>query len=1705
MSLTLVVQLFTPLMQVTAAEVPTGITKMAAKAKGNNEAELDLSLDNPNEDKRTEKVNLSPNAHVKQIPATNLVSTTGKDVGTYEIKEHEIDFVINGKVSDQVKVPVVFTDDNTTEQVIFTSGQLQAKVNLPNKQDAVANSEQEASQTSDTSSVTGKSKVAASSVTSSASSDSTIASEKAAISAKKSQSVKNAAKVKDEAGEDISQYLPASSNGTIITGATLKFTDSDGNEVPEDKITTDTQVSLSYTWAIPNELKDNYDIKAGDYFDFKLPANVQYKPQSNGNLGEYGSYSIKADGTVRFTFNSNVENASDIQGTFDYNRAQIKVDEPGDKTITIDTTSGPIEHNIVVHPKNGNDIAKSVRTSPAQNAQSIKWNVDVNTSLNELKDAKITDDLPQELKMSTSEHPVVKVLNVGVDGSKTEEATLTENTDYTVDDAGNITLIGTYAKTSKAFRVIYTTDIESSAIPDDGGNVSVTNKATLTNDGKDYDASATASLSYGKLLEKSMSNTNQGQKLNWTIKYNGGDKKLAKGTKLVDKLSGDQIYDGEPKLVYLDGPNKGQTVAASDYTVAYSDDKKEMTITFTNGLDQAVEIQYGSKITGPINGSTVVNNSVSSDGKTVETGQNQIGEQGIIKGRNKVDYNQKTVEWNVTINSGRQEMKNWSAEDTLPEGLTLNKDSVKITDTDSGKVLEPGKEYQITDTSAGFKIEFLGALKDSATHRYDLTYTTSFDTSKLGENQKSWVNKINATWTDVNGETHHNEGQASFTPKVEYINDASKSGSYNANNKHITWTVVANYNQRDLKNAQIVDTLQGDPKYVDGSAKLYEATINPDGSYTLGDEVTSGGINYDESSRTITAKLADGNKAYVLKYETSLEGQVIDKTSYNNTATYTNNGQKQDVTAQVSVPNSDEVAYKTGQQDPDDSAYALWDIYVNREQSTLSDVTVTDYPTGDQYLEKENVHVYGTKVSSDGKSVTIDKSNELKQGTDYTVDIDTDQMTGVQTMTVKFKNKISTSYVVEYRALITTPEASATLGNTAEVTAKGLKDGGKTVEKDITVENSGGTSSGTNYNYRLTKVDQDDPDKVLPGVKFELWTSKLVNGQTVKGQAFRTSTTDKDGKIQWNNLKSGTYFLVEKSALSGYQTAADKKIVINDSQADSDHLVSQQVTNEKVKTNVSGSKTWKDNNDQDGKRPSEIKVNLLANGKKVKEQAVKAGTDGSWKYNFTNLDKFDVNGDPIAYTVNEEKVPGYQTSYDGTDITNTHEVAKTNVSGQKIWKDHDDQDGKRPSEITVNLLANGQKVDSQTVSAKNGWKYEFKDLDKYKAGQEIKYTVKEDNVAGYKTSYDGNNIVNTHQPEKISLDGNKSWNDNDDQDGNRPDSITLHLLKNGQEVKGAVQTVTAKNDWKYSFKDLDKYEKGQEVKYTVTEDNVPDYTANVSDATKVVNTYSPGKTSATVTKAWNDKDDQDGLRTNVKVQLYANGEPYGQPVELSQDQDWTHTWTDLNQRKGKKDIKYTVREVNTPDGYTSTVKDDNQGNMIITNTHEVAKTNVAGQKTWKDNNDQDGKRPSKIIVNLLADGKKVASKTVTAKDDWKYSFTGLDKYQAGKEVKYTITEDQVNGYTTQIKGNDLINTLNHKGVIPGDHSSNNKINHPTNSQGNNQQNVKKNPAKKHGILAFLPKTGEMNPGSFAILGLLVVVIVLGAGAYVFGRKTRNKD
>ncbi|MGN8738467.1 Cna B-type domain-containing protein, partial [Bilifractor sp. HCP3S3_D3] len=478
--------------------------------------------------------------------------------------------------------------------------------------------------------------------------------------------------------------------------------------------------------------------------------------------------------------------------------------------------------------------------------------------------------------------------------------------------------------------------------------------------------------------------------------------------------------------------------------------------------------------------------------------------------------------------------------------------------------------------------------------------------------------------------------------------------------------------------------------------------------------------------------------------------------------------------------------------------------------------------------------------------------------------------------------------------------------------------------------------------------------------------------------------------------------------------------------AEGGYVITNSYTPEK--TTISGTKTWDDNNNQDGKRPGSITVKLLADGTKAAEKTVTA--EDGWKYSFEDLPVYK-NGQKIKYSIAESAVKNYSTTIEGYNITNSYTPEKTSLSVLKRWNDTENQDGKRPNSVNVQLYADGEASGKTvTLTKSNNWLYTWTELPMYKnGGTKIAYTVKEvsDLPSGYTSSVTGSAeggyvITNSYTPEKTTISGTKTWDDNNNQDGKRPNSITVKLLADGDKV--AEKTVTAKDGWKYSFEDLPVYKNGQKITYTIAESAVENYSTTINGF-DITNSYTPEKTSLSVLKRWYDTENQDGKRPNsVTVQLYADGKTSGEPVTLTESSGWLYTWTELPMYKnGGTKIAYTVKEVSElPSGYTSSVTGSAEGGYVITNSYTPEKTTISGTKTWDDNNDQDGKRPDSITVKLLADGDKVAEKTVKAEDGWKYSFEDLPVYKNGQKITYAIAESAVENYSTTINGFDITNS-----------------------------------------------------------------------------------
>ena len=270
---------------------------------------------------------------------------------------------------------------------------------------------------------------------------------------------------------------------------------------------------------------------------------------------------------------------------------------------------------------------------------------------------------------------------------------------------------------------------------------------------------------------------------------------------------------------------------------------------------------------------------------------------------------------------------------------------------------------------------------------------------------------------------------------------------------------------------------------------------------------------------------------------------------------------------------------------------------------------------------------------------------------------------------------------------------------------------------------------------------------------------------------------------------------------------------------------------------ISVTKTW--NHGVNIDIPKNIKVELyrktaVGTDEYVGHFLIEPDKYGLWKLTFEGLPKTDKNGNEYQYSIKEIKVPDYITEMTGDftsgfSIANTYKKEYIEISGKKIWDDANNQDGKRPSSITINLYKQVgtaapvlHKSEIVTADTSGKWTWKFSDLPKYESGTEIVYSITEDAVIDYTTSLDGYNITNSHTPGKINIKVTKVWDDNNNQDGARPQVVTVKLLADGIYT-GRKLVLTEANNWTDTFTELYIFkpgEVGQKVVYTVEEDTV---------------------------------------------------------------------------------------------------------------------------------------------------------------------------------------------------------------------------------------------------------------------------------------------
>ena len=515
---------------------------------------------------------------------------------------------------------------------------------------------------------------------------------------------------------------------------------------------------------------------------------------------------------------------------------------------------------------------------------------------------------------------------------------------------------------------------------------------------------------------------------------------------------------------------------------------------------------------------------------------------------------------------------------------------------------------------------------------------------------------------------------------------------------------------------------------------------------------------------------------------------------------------------------------------------------------------------------------------------------------------------------------------------------------------------------------------------------------------------------------------------------------------------------------------------------VKADKHWADNSNQAKKRPTSI-ILRLKNGAEIVEDKRLTGTGDDWTYTFENVPKYNQFGNEVNYSLEEletnigdlkfynKDVAGSYKS--GFTVTNTFNVPdeKVNVTVTKNWDDNSNANAKRPTSIKY-VLNGGVTPVEQVVTGNRttdeNWSYTFTNLPKYnELGNVINYVVEEQEASTNDFKFYTNKVIGDKDagftitnkfvvPEdKIQIQVTKHWEDNNNVNNRRPESIKFVIKQNNSEIKSKVLTGnrTTDENWSYTFDNLAKYdENGQEIDYVLEEqevnaDDMKFYTGTTSGNRKsgfvVTNKFTvPNETiKPRVTIEWEDNSNNKNKRPNdVKVVVKDNkgrivkeGNVTGNPT----DNSWTKEFEDVPKYDGNgKEIPYTVEVIpNNPNDlefYVPSIKGDKDKGFVVTERFTVPGQTIDLNvvKKWNDNSNARNKRPESIKLVVKNGNDIVNEKVITGTgSEWTYTFKKLPKYNNdGEVINYTVDEQEVNEgdllfYSKEVNNNVITNTM----------------------------------------------------------------------------------
>lgn len=499
-----------------------------------------------------------------------------------------------------------------------------------------------------------------------------------------------------------------------------------------------------------------------------------------------------------------------------------------------------------------------------------------------------------------------------------------------------------------------------------------------------------------------------------------------------------------------------------------------LTYAFGGTITQTYTFEFKTKVTDPAvregNASTTYRNEAALTGSNIpqskSNGSQNVVSEVIEKTGTGYDYSTRNITWTVVVNSNETTLSNAIFTDNIPVGMEYVPGSATI----SGGLPLSGFGYVAATPSDTAKTGTLTySFPATISEKYTITFQSHITDLTIFESNgdKTLSNKGSLTHSLVPG------GIESEGTRVIRNVVVGKAGSYVNGNTFIDWEVNINSNEITVTNAILTDQLQEGLALDTSSVKLFEQTVNADGSLTLGSQVTLTGANvtYDLNTRLFTFTLpTPTSSAYKLLFRTD----VTDKT-------------KSPFTNQVTFDGTGTTGTSTS-----DQMVVVWAGFGNTGGGEVGSITVN----------KIDANNHATKLSGASFDLIDQYGNVIKQAT-----------TGAGGSVLFERLRFDINYTVK--------ETVAPTGYVLNSAGYTFMIAGTDDQKNITYnyENTGIVGS-----IRFDKTDTNaDP---LGGAEFTLYNDAL--------QSVATTLSASNGEVLFSNVPYGDYTIKETTPPAGY-------------------------------------------------------------------------------------------------------------------------------------------------------------------------------------------------------------------------------------------------------------------------------------------------------------------------------------------------------------------------------------------------------------------------------------------------------------------------------------------------------------------------------------------------------------------------------------------